>query len=159
MNSLNRSLTQPLEPVPNSLAIFILIVALIGFADAAYLTVEHYQNVVPPCSVSGGCEEVLTSRFATIYGVPISLVGAAYYFLILVGAFSFLESRNTVFLKWALLLAIVGFIASLWFVYLQAFVIRSYCAYCLGSAMTSTILGAAAIAVFSRNRPPARLPQ
>ena len=148
MSNLNRLLKQPLGPVPLSLAIFVLIVALVGFADATYLTVEHYRQVIPPCSATGGCEEVLTSSYAMILGLPVSLVGAVYYFLILLGTAAYIESRKTVFLKWALLLSILGFAASLWFVYLQAFVIHSYCAYCLGSAATSTILGAAAIAVF-----------
>lgn len=151
--NLNRLLKQPLAPVPVSLAVFVLIVALVGFADAAYLTIEHYRNVIPPCSVTGGCEQVLTSSYATVAGAPVSLVGSVYYFLVLAGSFAYLESRKTAFLKWALILAVAGFLVSLWFVYLQAFVIHSYCAYCLGSAVTSTILGAAAIAVFSKNRP------
>jgi uncharacterized membrane protein len=127
-----------------------LALALIGFADATYLTVEHYRNVIPPCSVVSGCEQVLTSAYSTIAGLPVSLIGAIYYFSVLLGAAAYLESRKTFFLKWALLLSILGFLASLWFVYLQVFVIHSLCAYCLGSAVTSTVLGVTALVVFSK---------
>jgi uncharacterized membrane protein len=118
----------------------LLIVALLGFADATYLTVEHYQGVIPPCSVVSGCETVLTSAYSVIAGVPVSLLGAVFYFIVLVGVFSFLESKKTVLLKWSLLFTIFGILFSLWFIYVQAFILGAWCLYCLGSALTSTIL-------------------
>ncbi len=153
MQTLKRSLTLPLRAVPSSLVIAIFIVALIGFADAAYLTVEHYQGVIPPCSLTGGCEKVLTSAYSTVAGIPVSLVGAAYYLLIAVGSLIYLESKhiskadthNSSFLKWGLLLTVPGFLASIWFFAAQAFILHSYCLYCLGSAITTTILFALAI--------------
>jgi uncharacterized membrane protein len=131
--------------VPNSVAIFLLIVALIGFIDAGYLTVEHFQGRVPPCSITGGCETVLTSPYAVILGVPVSLAGVIYYLLILIGTSAFLESKNLNILKWTLLVTAFGLGASLWFMYIQVFVLHSYCAYCLGSAFTSIILFAASM--------------
>ena len=56
--------------VSTGAVVFLFIVALIGFADASYLTVEHYRNVIPPCTTSG-CETVLTSSYSTIlHGFP-----------------------------------------------------------------------------------------
>jgi uncharacterized membrane protein len=140
MKHLKLLLTRPLAALPTSLAVFLLIVALLGFADATYLTVEHYQGVIPPCSVVSGCETVLTSAYSVIAGVPVSLLGAVFYFIVLVGVFSFLESKKTVLLKWSLLFTIFGILFSLWFIYVQAFILGAWCLYCLGSALTSTIL-------------------
>jgi len=136
----------------------VLVISLIGFIDATYLTVEHYKNVVPPCSITEGCEDVLTSTYAVVGGIPVALAGAVYYFLILASAFAYLESKNSRFLKFAFGLTVLGFLASLWFVYLQFFVINSLCAYCLVSALTSILLFIAAIYVFSRKSPADTLP-
>jgi uncharacterized membrane protein len=141
---------QPLQRVPNSTAILLLVVALLGFADAGYLTVEHYQNAIPPCSITGGCETVLTSAYATVLGIPISLVGSIFYLVVLVGVVAFLESKQTKLLKWALLLTVLAFVSSLWLIYLQVFVLHAICAYCMGSAITSIILFVIAMHVFSR---------
>ncbi len=150
MPHFKRLLKKPLRAIPNSLTVFILVVALLGFADSSFLAVEHFLGRVPPCSITAGCEQVLTSTYATIYSIPVSLVGVVFYLLILVGVFAFLESKAIWPLKWALLLTIPGFLASLWFVYIQVFIIHSYCAYCLGSALTSTILFVAAMDIFAR---------
>jgi len=143
-------LKQPLNNLPTKVAIFILIVALLGFVDATYLTVEHYKGVIPPCSVTGGCEVVLTSIYSEMMGIPTSLVGSIYYLLVLIGAFAYLENKNLVLLKWSLLLTIPAFIFSLWFVYIQVFELYSYCIYCLGSFLTSTILFVSTMEIFAK---------
>lgn len=153
MNSLKQLLKQPLRALPTKLAIFLLIVALLGFADATYLTIEHFSGDIPPCTIVEGCESVLTSPYAVIAGIPVSLIGAIFYFIVLVGVFSFIESKKTGLLKWSLLLTVFGFLATLWFLYLQAFVIGAFCLYCLGSALTSTVLFVTAIVVFKKYGP------
>ncbi len=150
MKNLKKLLKQPLKIVPNSLAIFLLIIAFIGFIDAGYLTVNHFQNVVPPCSIVAGCESVLTSSYAVIFGIPIALVGAIYYLLVLIGVSAFLESKNVEILKWTLFFTLIGFLSSLWLIYIQAFILNSYCLYCLGSALTSTILFVTSMEVLRR---------
>jgi uncharacterized membrane protein len=150
MNNLKQLLKRPLRALPTKLAVFLLIVALLGFADATYLTVEHYKGSIPPCTVVEGCETVLTSEYSVVAGVPVSLAGAIFYFLILVGVFSFIESKKTSLLKWALILTVIGFLMTLWFTYLQAFVIGAFCLYCLGSALTSTVLFVTAIVIFKK---------
>lgn len=150
MKSLKQLLKQPLRALPTKLAIFLLIVALLGFADATYLTVEHYKGDIPPCTIVAGCETVLTSSYSVITGVPVSLLGAIFYFVMLVGIFSFIESKKTGLLKWALLLTIFGFLFTLWFTYVQAFIIGAFCLYCLGSALTSTVLFVTAVIIFKK---------
>ncbi len=139
MNS-NHLFKRQLSNIPLSAAVGLFIVALIGFIDAGYLTVEHYQNVIPPCSITGGCEVVLTSDYSVIFGVPVSLLGMIYYFLIMAGTFGYLESKHVALLKWSCIATTAGFLMSLWFLYVQAFILNKYCLYCLGSATTSIIL-------------------
>ncbi len=48
------------------------VVALCGVADAIYLTVHHYTGEKVPCSIVAGCEQVLTSSYAEIAGIPLA---------------------------------------------------------------------------------------
>ena len=148
--NLKQIFKRPLK-APNSLVIVALIVALLGFADAAYLTLEHYQNAIPPCSI-GSCETVLTSVYSTVLGIPVSLAGAMYYLVILVALFAYLDTKKDFLLKLALIIPVIGFIATAWFVYLQLFVLHAICVYCMGSAITTTLLFIVSMIVFSKYR-------
>ena len=139
MMHLKQLLTKPLVNVPIGIVYLVLVIALIGFADATYLTVEHFQGVIPPCTLSG-CEYVLTSHFSSLFGIPTALLGSIYYLVISVGVFLYIDTKKTAILKYTLLLTVFGFLFSLWFLYLQAFVIHAFCQYCLVSATTSTFL-------------------
>ena len=117
------------------------LLGLLGLGDALYLTVEHLAGraAMVPCSVTHGCEEVLTSSYAVIAGIPLAAVGAAAYFsvfsLATLAAFGYRAAA-------ALLRPLVGVmvLVSLWLIYLQAFVIRAFCQFCLlSAAITITI--------------------
>lgn len=111
-----------------------------GFADASYLTILSYSGRIPPCRIVSGCEEVLTSAYAYVWGVPLSLVGAIYYSAILLLLGFYLSQptqqvRTTIrFLSW------VGIMATGYFLYLQALVLEAWCVYCLISAATSSVI-------------------
>ena len=128
------------------------VVALIGLADAIYLTIKHFTGEKVPCSVVEGCEQVLTSSYAEIAGVPLAILGAAAYFiafsLAILAAFG---NRQT----WTLFGVQVSVMAifSVWLVYLQGFVIGAFCQFCLVSAATTfTLLIIYLISRFDRFR-------
>ena len=53
-----------------------------GFLVAAYLTLTHYQAAALGCPMGGGivnCEDVLTSPYATIGPIPVSVFGLAWF--------------------------------------------------------------------------------
>ena len=126
------------------------VVALIGLADAVYLTVHHFTAEPVPCSLVAGCETVLTSSYATIGGIPLAAFGAVAYFtafaLALLAAFG---NRMT----WMLfgIQVILMAIFTAWLIYLQAYVIGAFCQFCLISAATTfTMLGLFIASRFTR---------
>lgn len=115
------------------------IVALAGLADAVYLTIHHYTGEQVPCSIVDGCEQVLTSRYAEIAGIPLAIFGAAAYLA------AFLLAILAAFgnrLTWTLFGVQVTFMLlfTAWLVYLQAYVIEAFCQFCLLSAATTLTL-------------------
>ncbi len=153
MNNLKNLLKTPLLPerLPKWIPILLILIALIGFGDATFLTVKHYQNVIPPCTI-GGCESVLNSSYSEILGIPVSLPGAIYYLIIAVSLFIFLDTKKEIFLRVPVFLSVFGLLASLWFSFLQAFVIKAFCPYCAVSALTSFTVFGFAVYIFIKFR-------
>lgn len=104
--------------------IIILILAIAGFFDSSYLTITHYKHIVPPCTITRGCEAVLNSRFAEIYGIPLASLGILFFVVLI---FLLFLGMNKCFKLW--LWGGVG--VSIILIYLQAFVLHAYCQYCL----------------------------
>jgi uncharacterized membrane protein len=114
-------------------------VALIGLIDSIYLTIKHYTGEKVPCSIVEGCEQVLTSSYAEVAGLPLAAFGAIAYFiafsLAILAAFG---NR----LMWTLftIQAVLMTIFTIWLFYLQAYVIGTFCQFCLLSAATTVTL-------------------
>ena len=115
------------------------LLALLGLADAIYLTVEHVTGQSVRCTIIAGCSEVLSSSYAVVGGIPLAMIGAAAYFsvfsLAILAAFGYRIAGTL------LTLLIIGmFLVSLWLIYLQAFVIHAFCQFCLFSAAITSVL-------------------
>jgi uncharacterized membrane protein len=109
------------------------LLALIGLADAIYLTVKHLTGQSVQCTISTGCDAVLGSRYASIGGYPLAAFGALAYFTVFslatLAAYGYRGMRT-------LLVIVVGLMTlmTLRLLYLQAFVLNEYCEFCLLSA-------------------------
>ena len=116
------------------------LLSLVGLADSIYLTVEHLAGRSVRCTITSGCEEVLTSPYATIGGVvPLAGVGAVAYFVVfslsILAAFGNRRAGDFLFYVVALMLAV-----SIYLFALQAFVLHAFCQFCLLSAAVTLLL-------------------
>ena len=133
----------PLEPKTKFAWIYLIsaLLSLIGLADALYLTVQHLTGQSLRCTIISGCSEVLSSPYAQIGSIPLAAVGAFAYFTVF--SLSILAAFKYRFVR-PLLMALVAamFLMTIWLLYLQAFVIRHFCQYCLLSAAVTIVLTA-----------------
>jgi uncharacterized membrane protein len=130
-------------------AITAAIVGCFGLADSGYLTIKHLQGSYIRCG--GDCSAVLGSKYAEgVAGVPLAGFGVIGYMLVIVSAVAM--ARGSVLGRKILtVLAIVMTLISIWLLYLQAFVIHSFCKYCLASAAASfTLAGLVVVARLHR---------
>src|SRR5438309_474039 len=78
--------------------ISLLLLALVGVGISIYLTIVHYENISPVCSVLGlfNCELVLTSKFSLVPGtsIPISVPGLLWSLVFAALAFVGLRNRS-----------------------------------------------------------------
>ena len=111
---------------------------LAGMAISGYLTYVHYSSSNLICLFGARCDVVLTSSYAQMWGLPLSLFGLAMYFLITVLGLMMLRAGST----WEHLialetyaLALAGVVFTGYLYYLEVFVLRSFCSWCIISSV------------------------
>lgn len=125
-------------------------VATIGAVGTGYLTVVKLTQGTAACP-TGGCDVVLSSPYATVFGLPLTLFGFLGYLSMIVFAITplLLTSPKNKKLRakleqWTGLLLFLGgtsmAVFSSYLMYLLAFVIKAVCVYCIVSALLSASL-------------------
>jgi len=124
----------------------VAIVSVAGLADATYLTVQALTGETLSCGGSPDCFRVLGSSYAKIGGIPVAMLGALAYLSVFTfatfAAFGYARAP-----KFLALMVGMMFLATLWLLYVQAFLLHAYCRYCLFSAATTFLIAGLLIAV------------
>ena len=113
------------------------LLAIAGLLDSLYLSYIKLTNQTASCDLIGDCEAVNNSRYAVIGGVPIAVLGAAGYLLILVLLYldrppaGGPESVRFAFFG----LTLAGTLYSIYLTYLELFVLDAICPFCALSAV------------------------
>lgn len=120
------------------------ILAVIGMGVAAYLTFVETQNVSPVCGPVGDCGSVQASPFSRLFGVlPVGLLGLAGYVAIL-AAWAVARFGTDPLAGLARVaafgMAVFGVLFSIYLTYLELWVIKAVCIWCLSSAVLITAL-------------------
>jgi len=116
----------------------ILLVAA-GLVVSSYLVLKNSDPASVACSIAHGCETVLSSKYAYIGPVPVSVLGLVWYlvFLGLIYMVSWQRFWPNSYIKiWTAL----GLVFSLYLLALEIFVIHAYCQWCLGSLVIVSLL-------------------
>ncbi|MDB4907347.1 MAG: Vitamin epoxide reductase [Gemmatimonadetes bacterium] len=119
------------------------LIALLGLFVALYLTLYKLGYIGQLVCAVGSCEKVQTSRWATLFGLPVALWGVGFYVAVLLLSIMRLQPPldESAAIRKALL-AITGFgvIFSGWLTWLEAYRIEAWCQWCVISAILTLIL-------------------
>jgi uncharacterized membrane protein len=132
------------------------LLSLAGLFISAYLYLYKIGRIGSLACGAGDCETVQLSRWSQLWGVEVALIGVLGYAgllaLSLASLQPFLESR-----RWpAGLLAIlagIGVIFTIYLTYLELFVIRAVCRWCVASGVIIVAILTAALLDLRRPRP------
>ncbi len=120
----------------------------LAFFLSIYLTlVSMSGEAVAGCGEGEKCQEVLSSRWSVVLGLPVSLAGSVLYAAMFVAD---LRARRGV-IWWTALGLIVG--GAVWFTALQAVVLRAFCPWC---CVTHALAAGGAGLLYMGSRPGAR---
>lgn len=123
------------------LTIAILVIALIGTAEASYLTFVHYYGLKALACVGAhngvsSCEQVQSSVYSKLAGIPVAVLGLLGYVSIL----GSLKIKGELGRGAGFCVALIGCGFSLYLTYREVFTLKEICEWCVGSAILMTIL-------------------
>ncbi|HEX8990588.1 MAG TPA: vitamin K epoxide reductase family protein [Anaerolineales bacterium] len=119
-----------------------LALAVLGILVSAYMTVYKLTDNPNMCLGNGGCSTVNSSKYAALYGIPVAVIGIGGYLSILVLLWversnAFLTSNGTLIVFG---LALLGFLFTLYLIYVELALIHALCPFCVTSQVTMTVL-------------------
>jgi uncharacterized membrane protein len=120
-----------------------VVLCLSGIGVAGYLSAKRLVGGSLACSRWAQCDTVNNSLYAKIYGVPISFIGLAGYFVLLGLCLAALQQDGPV-QRTLLLLGLAGALGgvafSAYLTYIELYVIEAICSWCVASAIIITLL-------------------
>lgn len=118
----------------------IYIFGVIGVLDTLYLIYNKIKksDVACPFFPKEWCHKVQHSKQSKTFGVSNSILGFCMYIIILILAFLYSISILPI---WPLFVIVIfGFLFSLYFMYIQAFVLKAFCTWCVLSFINFTVI-------------------
>jgi uncharacterized membrane protein len=119
-----------------------ILLAFLGLLDSVYLVWVKYTGAYELCGPIGNCESVNTSQYSEIFGIPISLLGAGAYAIMIV--LLLLENRSQIWAEFSSLIvfgiSLIGVLYSIYLTYIEVVVLKEICPYCVISAIILVIL-------------------
>ena len=136
--------------IPNIILWSLIALALVGFTDSAFLLAKRVSGAPIPCFITSGCDTVSKSPYSVMFGVPLAAWGVLFYLGIGFLALLYMDTKNLLIAKLIPIATTLGFISSAYFIYVQKFLIKAFCIYCILSATISTILFALGIIIWRK---------
>ena len=140
MMNLRTLFERPYGRIPNIFIWAVTLLSFAGFLNASYLTFKRFTGGPISCPIFGGCDEVTKSVYSVLFSIPLSVYGMAIYLAVLVLSVAYLQTKNPRFALGFMGLSVIGFIFSVYFMYIQAFLIGAYCFYCVLSFVFFTTM-------------------
>ncbi|MBI4761592.1 MAG: vitamin K epoxide reductase family protein [Chloroflexota bacterium] len=116
--------------------------AILGLLVSIYMTVYKITSNNKMCLGSGDCSTVNASRYSEINGIPVALIGVIGYAAII--GVHWLERRNAFLEENSSLIlfgfSLIGFLFTLWLVYVEIALLKALCPFCVTSQITMTII-------------------
>ncbi len=122
-------------------------VATAGFILASYMYYKKRQQNHFTCPLKGKCHEVVQTSYSKLFGFPIEVLGMIYYAFIALGwtAVLFTSLPNALLENFLGLATTGAFLFSIYLTFVQVFILKKLCTWCIVSAIFCTILFASIV--------------
>lgn len=153
----------------------IAFLSLIAIIITSYLVMIHYNPAESsPCAISQkiDCSKVNSSDYSELFhligaesiylylgfDIPIALIGLLTYIALLILSViiykkTYIEQESLVkkYVYYIFVLALIGFLFSAYLTYIEAFVLGTWCLFCVMQAIIITLILISSIILLSRN--------
>ena len=126
--------------------------AILAALVSIYMTIFKLTENPGMCLGNGGCSVVNNSIYAQVYGIPVAVIGVGGYLAILAGLLlqtraPFFEANGTLIVFG---LALIGFLFTIYLIYVEVALIHALCPFCVTSQVTMTVLFAISLIALAR---------
>lgn len=119
----------------------VFILSLFGFLVASYLLYEYSFNGQFICPTGTGCDIVRASPYSKFLGISIPILGVLFY--LAMAMLSIVHSHDLpkkIVRQLKFLIAFLGVGFGIYLTYLEAFVIKAFCFWCVTSFIISVVI-------------------
>ena len=123
--------------------LWVLPFAIVGLAISIYIiySKRYSKNMVCVIGQEKKCNEVITSKYNTLFGFPNEILGIVYYglvaLLVILAALGITSIGALSVLSILIIIAIPAALFSLYLIYVQWKILEMWCEYCVTSAIAS----------------------
>lgn len=120
----------------------ILFLAFCGLADSLYLTQHELFGTPLICNLQNlsGCNIVASSQYSHVFGIPLAEFGVLFYGVLFVLAALEIVLFDQLVRRLLQVASLIGIISSLYFTFVQVFLIGAFCIYCFASAFITVLV-------------------
>jgi uncharacterized membrane protein len=110
--------------------------------DSIYLVWVKLSGAYALCGPIGNCESVNSSQYSEIFGIPIAILGAVAYSVMII--LLILENRGQLWAEYGPMIvfgmSLIGVLYSFYLTYIEVAVLKAICPYCVISAIILVVL-------------------
>ena len=124
--------------------LWVVFLGVVGFFISYYIynKVRNGEKLV--CVIGKKCDVVIGSKYNTMFGFKNEIFGMIYYSLVVILSLVFIFGTE-ILLGFSLssiliLMAVAGVLFSIYLTYIQFFVLKATCDYCLLSALVNVLI-------------------
>ena len=123
-----------------------LVLALGGLGVSVYLTIAHYLagqlTLACPATTHINCEKVTTSAQSLVFGIPVALLGLAFYVFMVAATSPWAWRSQLPALRWARLGSVIaGMVFVLYLIYTEVFTLNlTICLWCTSVHVITFVL-------------------
>ena len=125
-----------------ALIVSLVVLAFLGLINSSYIAYKRKTKQPLVCPINNGCNAVMESRWSRMFYIKNDTLGIIYYASLFIVSFSlFSYNSHTILIsKFLLIINSLAFLFSLFLLYIQKYKIKSYCFYCLISALITHLV-------------------
>lgn len=119
-----------------------LVVAVLGLLLSIYLTIEHFTSAAVLACPEGAtinCAKVTSSQWSVLFGVPVAVLGLAYFVVMTLLVMPMAWRRRNLDLV-RVIAAAGGAVMVLYLIYVELFDVRALCLWCTGVHVCTVVL-------------------
>ncbi len=119
----------------------IFILSILGLLVSAFLAYEYLQVTPMNCPLTGtGCDIVRKSDYSHFLGISIPYLGILFYVFMAAVSIWLVQVPHRLINRLRFAVSVAGLLFGIYLTYLEAFVIKAYCFWCLSSFMVSVLI-------------------